>query len=79
MGLMVSKEGRSSFRASDHQHVQDVLVGEAYGKELGLALQDSRDDSRRSLHCRPRIRSVPVVARCVVESGLLVRPECREA
>lgn len=30
------KEGRSSFRASDHQHVQDVLVGEAYGKELGL-------------------------------------------
>jgi branched-chain amino acid transport system substrate-binding protein len=30
------KEGQSSFRASDHQHVQDVLVGEAYGKELGL-------------------------------------------
>ena len=30
------KEGRSYFRASDHQHVQDVLVGEAYGKELGL-------------------------------------------
>ena len=30
------KEGRSVFRASDHQHVQDVLVGEAYGKELGL-------------------------------------------
>lgn len=30
------KEGKSSFRASDHQHVQDVLVGEAYGKELGL-------------------------------------------
>ncbi len=30
------KEGRSFFRASDHQHVQDVLVGEAYGKELGL-------------------------------------------
>ena len=24
------------FRASDHQHVQDVLVGEAFGKELGL-------------------------------------------
>jgi branched-chain amino acid transport system substrate-binding protein len=30
------KEGPSFFRASDHQHVQDVLVGEAYGKELGL-------------------------------------------
>jgi branched-chain amino acid transport system substrate-binding protein len=30
------KEGRSRFRASDHQHVQDVLVGEAFGKELGL-------------------------------------------
>jgi len=30
------KEGRSVFRASDHQHVQDVLVGEAFGKELGL-------------------------------------------
>lgn len=30
------KEGRSFFRASDHQHVQDVLVGEAFGKELGL-------------------------------------------
>lgn len=30
------KEGRSIFRASDHQHVQDVLVGEAFGKELGL-------------------------------------------
>ncbi|HKY70484.1 MAG TPA: ABC transporter substrate-binding protein [Nitrospira sp.] len=30
------KEGKSVFRASDHQHVQDVLVGEAYGKELGL-------------------------------------------
>jgi len=30
------KEGRSYFRASDHQHVQDVLVGKAYGKELGL-------------------------------------------
>ncbi|HTL61491.1 MAG TPA: ABC transporter substrate-binding protein [Nitrospira sp.] len=30
------KEGTSVFRASDHQHVQDVLVGEAYGKELGL-------------------------------------------
>ncbi|MEW6544600.1 MAG: ABC transporter substrate-binding protein [Nitrospirota bacterium] len=30
------KEGRSYFRAWDHQHVQDVLVGEAYGKELGL-------------------------------------------
>jgi branched-chain amino acid transport system substrate-binding protein len=30
------KEGRSSFRAWDHQHVQDVLVGQAYGKELGL-------------------------------------------
>ena len=31
-----SKEGRSYFRASNHQHVQDVLVGKAYGKELGL-------------------------------------------
>lgn len=30
------KEGRSYFRAWDHQHVQDVLVGQAYGKELGL-------------------------------------------
>jgi branched-chain amino acid transport system substrate-binding protein len=30
------KEGKSAFRASDHQHVQDVLVGEAFGKELGL-------------------------------------------
>jgi branched-chain amino acid transport system substrate-binding protein len=30
------KEGKSYFRASDHQHVQDVLVGEAFGKELGL-------------------------------------------
>lgn len=30
------KEGKSIFRASDHQHVQDVLVGEAFGKELGL-------------------------------------------
>jgi branched-chain amino acid transport system substrate-binding protein len=30
------KEGKSVFRASDHQHIQDVLVGEAYGKELGL-------------------------------------------
>ncbi|MBX3237589.1 MAG: ABC transporter substrate-binding protein [Nitrospiraceae bacterium] len=30
------KEGRSYFRATDHQHVQDVLVGEAFGKELGL-------------------------------------------
>lgn len=30
------KEGRSYFRSWDHQHVQDVLVGEAYGKELGL-------------------------------------------
>ena len=30
------KEGRSYFRRSDHQHVQDVLVGKAYGKELGL-------------------------------------------
>ncbi|ODT46590.1 MAG: hypothetical protein ABS70_00550 [Nitrospira sp. SCN 59-13] len=30
------KEGRSCFRASDHLHVQDVLVGKAYGKELGL-------------------------------------------
>lgn len=30
------KEGKSIFRAWDHQHVQDVLVGEAFGKELGL-------------------------------------------
>lgn len=30
------KEGTSVFRASDHQHIQDVLVGEAFGKELGL-------------------------------------------
>ena len=30
------KESRSYFRAWDHQHVQDVLVGQAYGKELGL-------------------------------------------
>ncbi|MBM4124592.1 MAG: hypothetical protein FJ246_06530 [Nitrospira sp.] len=30
------KEGPSYFRAWDHQHVQDVLVGQAYGKELGL-------------------------------------------
>ncbi len=30
------KEGRSYFRGSDHQHMQDVLVGQAYGKELGL-------------------------------------------
>ncbi len=30
------KDGRSYFRAWDHQHVQDVLVGQAYGKELGL-------------------------------------------
>ncbi|BCA54501.1 putative Leu/Ile/Val-binding protein, periplasmic-binding component of ABC transport system [Nitrospira sp. KM1] len=30
------KTGKSVFQASNHQHVQDVLVGEAYGKELGL-------------------------------------------
>jgi branched-chain amino acid transport system substrate-binding protein len=30
------KEGKSVFRPWDHQHVQDVLVGEAFGKELGL-------------------------------------------
>ncbi|TKS58917.1 MAG: hypothetical protein EWM72_02569 [Nitrospira sp.] len=30
------KEGKSTFRAWDHQHVQDVLVGEAFGKEMGL-------------------------------------------
>ena len=30
------KEGRSYFRAWDHQHIQDVLVGKAYGKELGM-------------------------------------------
>jgi branched-chain amino acid transport system substrate-binding protein len=27
---------KSYFRAWDHQHVQDVLVGEAFGTELGL-------------------------------------------
>ena len=30
------KEGQSYFRSWDHQHVQDVLVGEAFGKEMGL-------------------------------------------
>ena len=30
------KEGRSFVRKPDHQCVQDVLVGQAYGKELGL-------------------------------------------
>lgn len=30
------KEGPSYLRASDHQHIQDVLVGQAFGKELGL-------------------------------------------
>jgi branched-chain amino acid transport system substrate-binding protein len=30
------KGGRSYFRSWDHQHVQDILVGEAFGKELGL-------------------------------------------
>jgi branched-chain amino acid transport system substrate-binding protein len=30
------KEGRSYFRSWDHQHVQDVLVGEAFGMDLGL-------------------------------------------
>ena len=30
------KEGRSYFRASDRRHIDIVLVGEAYGKELGL-------------------------------------------
>lgn len=30
------KEGKSYFRATDHLHIQDVLVGEAFGKELGL-------------------------------------------
>jgi branched-chain amino acid transport system substrate-binding protein len=30
------KVGKSYFRTWDHQHVQDVLVGEAFGKELGL-------------------------------------------
>jgi len=30
------KEGRSYFRGWDHLHVQDILVGKAYGKELGL-------------------------------------------
>ncbi|MEP6934900.1 MAG: hypothetical protein ABI988_13330, partial [Nitrospirota bacterium] len=30
------KEGKSAFRVSDNQYVQDVLVEEAFGKELGL-------------------------------------------
>lgn len=30
------KEGKSVFRASDHQHVQDVLVGNALGKDLDV-------------------------------------------
>mgnify|MGYP001261620278 CR=1 FL=1 len=30
------KEGPSFFRAWDHQHIQDILVGKAFGKELGL-------------------------------------------
>jgi branched-chain amino acid transport system substrate-binding protein len=30
------KEARSYFRSWDHQHVQDVLVGEAFGKDMGL-------------------------------------------
>lgn len=52
------KVGKSYFRAWDHQHVQDVLVGEAFGKELGLghykilatvpgeSVAGSRDSSR---------------------------------
>ncbi len=34
------KEGPSHFRAWDHQHVQDILVGKAFGKELGLGHYD---------------------------------------
>ena len=34
------KTGPSYFRAWDHQHVQDVLVGKAFGKELGLGHYD---------------------------------------
>ena len=52
------KEGRSYFRAEDHECVQDVLVGQAYGKELGLGhyqllgdatgKQLTADDQRKS-------------------------------
>ena len=45
------KEGRSYFRAWDHQHVQDVLVGQAYGKELGLLRSEER---RVGKECRSR-------------------------
>ena len=34
------KEGPSHFRSWDHQHVQDILVGKAFGKELGLGHYD---------------------------------------
>ncbi|HIB55244.1 MAG TPA: hypothetical protein EYO39_10725 [Nitrospirales bacterium] len=34
------KEGPSFFREWDHQHVQDILVGKAFGKELGLGHYD---------------------------------------
>src|SRR5438445_657640 len=34
------KEGRSYFRAWDHQHVQDVLVGQAYGKDFSRIRTD---------------------------------------
>jgi branched-chain amino acid transport system substrate-binding protein len=30
------KGGKLMFRVLDHQHVQDVLVGETFGKELEL-------------------------------------------
>jgi len=54
------KEGRSYFRAWDHQHVQDVLVGKAYGKELGLGhyqllatvLGDAVASTPNQLECR---------------------------
>ena len=36
MSLMGSKKDDPTFRSWDHQHVQDVLVGEAFGKEMGL-------------------------------------------
>src|SRR3989449_7144982 len=58
------KEGRSYFRAWDHQHVQDVLIGQAYGKELGLGHYqilatvpgDAVAGSRRQNACRLRQR-----------------------
>lgn len=34
------KEGQSFFRSWDHQHIQDILVGKSFGKELGLGHYD---------------------------------------